>query len=74
MILGVSEKLEETRQDIMTKPALPSSTGCQSTFTGLRTGKLLKETALDRRKLGVVIKKPKLVCDYSSSSSESDAT
>lgn len=66
--------MEETRQEIMTRPALPSSTGCSSTFTGLRTGKLLKETALDRRKLGVVVKKPKLVCDYSSSSSENEGS
>lgn len=68
------EKLEETRQEILTRPALPSSTGCSSTFTGLRTGKLLKETALNSKKIGVVVKKPKLVCDYSSSSSESDIT
>lgn len=56
----------------MTRPALPSSTGCSSTFTGLRTEKLIKETALSSKKVGVIVKKPKLICDYSSTSSESD--
>lgn len=68
----MTEKLDETMSAIMSRPALPSSSGCSTTFTGLRTGKLLKETALDRRKLGVVVKKTKLVSDYGSSSSESE--
>lgn len=71
---SVSEKMEETRQEIMTRPALPSSTGCSSTFTGLRAGKLIKETALNSKKIGVVVKRPKLVCDYSSTSSESEGS
>ena len=56
------------------KPALPSSTGRSTVFTGLRAEKHLKETALSRSKLGVVIKKPStLVPEYvSSSSSESE--
>lgn len=53
------------------KPALPSSTGCSTTFTGLKTEKHFKETALTRTKLGVVVKKQPnlLVPDYSASSS-----
>ncbi|KAK6639867.1 hypothetical protein RUM43_008142 [Polyplax serrata] len=66
----VSEKLEETRMNILTKSALPSSTGCSTTFPGTRAEKRLKETPLTRSKLGVVVKKPNLlVADYTSSSS-----
>lgn len=61
--------------NIMMKPALPSSTGCSTTFTGLRAEKHLKETALSRSKLGVVVKKTNfLVSDYKSSSSSESET
>lgn len=62
--------------NILTKSALPSSTGCSTTFPGTRAEKRLKETPLTRSKLGVVVKKPNLlVADYtSSSSSDNEST
>ncbi|KAL0277668.1 UNVERIFIED_CONTAM: hypothetical protein PYX00_004880 [Menopon gallinae] len=69
---SVDEKLDEKRMEIMTKAALPSSSGRQTSFAGLRAEKVLKKTALDHERIGVVAKKSKLVPDYNSSSSENE--
>lgn len=71
---GFDEKLNEKRMEIMTKAALPSSSGRQTSFAGLKAERVLKKTALDQGKIGVVAKKSTLVPDYNSSSSENEET